>query len=124
MKIKSLIALCLILTVLLFVQAGAYIGELQEQDKLIEQQTELIALQEEYIHIDTITMSEDFTLIRSSEDYIYLTELTINRELWESATKQTDINGVTWYEIMQDGYIKVYAEGHIKPHEVHWYAAY
>ena len=33
MKTKSLILLCLILTTLLFVQANAYIGELQEQDE-------------------------------------------------------------------------------------------
>jgi predicted ATPase len=74
--------------------------------------------------VETITLNEDFTLIRTSDDYIYLSSLTINRDIWEGATKQTDINGVTWYEIMQDGYIKVYAEGHVPPHEVHWYAAY
>jgi hypothetical protein len=124
MKTKSLIALCIILFVSNFVVANGFMGELREQDALIEQQAELIALQEEYIHIDTITMSEDFTLIRSGDDYIYLTELTISRELWEAATKQIDINGITWYEIMQDGYIKVYAEGHIVPDQVHWYAAY
>jgi hypothetical protein len=115
MKTKSLIALCLILFVLLFVQEGAYIRELQEQDKIIAQ------LQQAP---DTITISEPYTLIRNSDDYIYLKELSINRELWESATKQTDINGVTWYEIMQDGYIKVYAEGHVPPHEIHWYSPY
>lgn len=115
MKIRSLIALCLILIVLLFVQANAYIGELQEQDKIIAE------LQQPQ---DTITISEPYTLIRNSDDYIYLKELSINRELWESATKHTDINGITWYEIMQDGYIKVYAEGHVMPDSIHWYAPY
>jgi hypothetical protein len=118
MKTRSLIALCLILFVLLFIQANAYIGELQDQDKIIEQ------LQAEPEQPDTITISEPYTLIRNSDDYIYLRELSINRELWESATKQTDINGVTWYEIMHDGYIKVYAEGHVMPDSIHWYAPY
>jgi hypothetical protein len=117
MKTRSLIALCLILFVLLFVQANAYLGELQEQDKIIaELQAQPTA--------GTITITEPYTLIRSSEDYIYLNTLTINRDIWESATKQTDINGVTCYEIMQDGYIKVYAEGHVMPDSIHWYAPY
>jgi hypothetical protein len=117
MKTKSLIALCLILTVLLFVQAGSYIGELQEQDKIIAQ------LQQAK-EPNVITISEPYTLIRTSDDYIYLSSLTINRDIWESATRQTDINGVTWYEIMQDGYIKVYAEGHVMPDSIHWYSPY
>jgi hypothetical protein len=115
---KSLMLLCLILTVLLFVQANAYMGDLREQDEIIAQ------LQAEPQEPGTITISEPYTLIRNSDDYIYLKELSINRELWESATKQTDINGITWYEIMQDGYIKVYAEGHVMPDSIHWYAPY
>jgi hypothetical protein len=114
---KSLILLCLILTVLLFVQANAYMGELQEQDKII-------AKLQQPREPDTITISEPYTLIRNSDDYIYLKELSINRELWESATKHTDINGITWYEIMQDGYIKVYTEGHVMPDSISLYAPY
>ena len=117
MKNKSLILLCFILTVLLFVQANAYNKDLQEQDKIIAQ---LQAEPQE----TRITIDEPMTLIRNIEDYIYLDKLEIDRDTLESATKHTDINGVTWYEIIDDGYIKVYAEGHIMPHEVHWYAPY
>ncbi|OQB99185.1 MAG: hypothetical protein BWX78_01824 [Firmicutes bacterium ADurb.Bin099] len=117
MKTKSLILLCIILFVSNFVIANGFMGEIREQDAIIEE------LQAEPTE-DTITMTEDFTLIRNSEDYIYLTELTINRELWKLATKHTDINGITWYEIMQDGYIKVYAEGHVMPDSIHWYSPY
>jgi hypothetical protein len=123
---KSLILLCLILFVSNFVVANSFKAEIREQDTLISKQEELIALQNEFIDLqpDTITITEPYTLIRNSDDYIYLSSLTINRDKWENADKQTDINGVTWYEIMQDGYIKVYAEGHIVPDQVHWYAAY
>jgi hypothetical protein len=124
MKTKSLILLCLIFFVSNFVVANSFKAELREQDALIIKQAELIDLQEEYIGIDTITISEPYTLIRNSDDYIYLSSLTINRDIWEGATKQTDINGVTWYEIMDDGYIKVYAEGHVMPDSIHWYSPY
>jgi hypothetical protein len=117
---KSLILLCLILTVLLFVQANAYNKELQEQDTIISQ-LQAQPPTEESIRI---TLNEPMTLIRSTEDYIYLNSLEIDRDTLESATKHTDINGITWYEIIDDGYIKVYAEGHIVPHEVHWYSPY
>jgi hypothetical protein len=99
-------------------------GWLIESENTIATLKTEISLMKENPPIETITLNEDFTLIRTSDDYIYLSSLTINRDIWESATKQTDINGVTWYEIMQDGYIKVYAEGHIPPHEVHWYSPY
>jgi hypothetical protein len=117
---KSLIILCLILTVLLFVQANAYMGELQEQDTIIAQLQAQPPIEES----SKITLNEPMTLIRSTEDYIYLNKLEIDRDTLESATKHTDINGVTWYEIIDDGYIKVYAEGHVMPDSIHWYAPY
>jgi hypothetical protein len=117
---KSLILLCLILTVLLFVQANAYMGELQEQDTIIAQLQAQPPIEES----SKITLNEPMTLIRSTEDYIYLNKLEIDRYTLESATKHTDINGVTWYEIIDDGYIKVYAEGHVMPDSIHWYSPY
>jgi Flp pilus assembly protein CpaB len=115
MKTKSLILLILILITLLFVQAGAFTADLQEQDAIIAQ------LQQQS---NRITITEPITLIRTVEDYTYLNSLEIDRDIWDNATKHTDINGVTWREIIQDGYIKVYAEGHIAPDQVHWYAPY
>jgi hypothetical protein len=111
----------LLIMFILFVIVTGWL--IESENTIATLKTEILSMKENP-PIETITLNEDFTLIRTSDDYIYLNSLTINRDIWESATKQTDINGVTWYEIMQDGYIKVYAEGHIKPHEVHWYAAY
>jgi hypothetical protein len=116
MKTKSLILLCLILIVLLFVQAAAFTADLQEQDKIIAQ---LKQPQQ-----DRITITEPITMIRTTEDYIYLKELEIDKDIWDSATKHTDINGITWREIIQDGYIKVYVEGHVLPDSIYWYAPY
>jgi hypothetical protein len=119
MKYKSIIAIMLVMLIPLLPTVAALIDTERQNDRLQIEIAQLQQLKEQYI-----TLTEDFTLIRSSEDYIYLSSLTINRDIWESATKQTDINGVTWYEIMQDGYIKVYAEGHVMPDSIHWYAPY
>jgi Flp pilus assembly protein CpaB len=115
MKTKSLILLILILITLLFVQAGAFTADLQEQDAIIAQ------LQQPQ---NRITITEPITLIRTVEDYTYLNSLEIDKDIWDNATRHTNINGVTWREIIEDGYIKVYAEGHIMPDQVHWYAPY
>jgi Flp pilus assembly protein CpaB len=115
MKTKSLILLILILIILLFVQAGAFTADLQEQDAIIAQ------LQQPQ---NRITITEPITLIRTVEDYTYLNSLEIDKDIWDNATRHTNINGVTWREIIEDGYIKVYAEGHIMPDQVHWYAPY
>lgn len=115
MKTKSLILLILILFVSNFVVANGFMGEIREQDAIIAQ------LQTPQNHI---TITEPITLIRTVEDYTYLNSLEIDRDIWDNATRHTDINGVTWREIIEDGYIKVYAEGHIMPDQVHWYAPY
>jgi Flp pilus assembly protein CpaB len=115
MKTKSLILLILILITLLFVQAGAFTADLQEQDTIIAQ------LQQPQ---QRITITEPITLIRTVEDYTYLNSLEIDKDIWDNATKHTDINGVTWREIIQDGYIKVYTEGHVMPDSISLYAPY
>jgi hypothetical protein len=111
----------LLIMFILFVIVTGWL--IESENTIATLKTEISSMKENP-PIETITLNEDFTLIRTSDDYIYLSSLTINRDIWEGATKQTDINGVTWYEIMQDGYIKVYAEGHVMPHEVHWYSPY
>jgi hypothetical protein len=121
MKTKSLILLCLILITLLFVQANAYMGDLREQDEIIAQ---LQAEPQEEPQQERITITEPYTLIRTVEDYTYLKDFEIDKDKWEHADIHTDINGVTWREIIDDGYIKVYAKDHIMPHDIHWYAPY
>jgi hypothetical protein len=114
-KINSWMILCMILFVMLFAQANAFTADLQEQDKIIAQ------LQQPQ---NRITITEPITLIRTVEDYTYLNSLEIDRDIWDNATKHTDINGVTWREIIQDGYIKVYTEGHVMPDSISLYAPY
>ena len=101
-------------------QAGTFIRELHKQDKIIDQ-LQVMPQQEPS---NRITLDGAYTLIRTTEDYIYLNSLEMDREQWEHATKHTDINGVTWYEIIEDGYIKVYAVGHVMPDSIHWYSPY
>jgi hypothetical protein len=115
MKTKSLILLCIILFISNFVVANGFLGELQEQDAIIAQ------LQTPQ---NRITITEPITLIRTVEDYTYLNSLEIDRDIWDNATKHTDINGVTWREIIQDGYIKVYTEGHVMQDSISLYAPY
>jgi hypothetical protein len=112
---KSLILLCIILFVSNFVVANGFMGELREQDAIIAQ------LQQPQ---NRITITEPITLIRTVEDYTYLNNLEIDKDIWDNATKHTDINGVTWREIIQDGYIKVYTEGHVMPDSISLYAPY
>jgi hypothetical protein len=118
-KLNQWQLLCLMLFIGLFVQANCYNADLQDQDKII---TQIQQTQQE--PSNRITLEGAYTLIRTTEDYIYLNSLEIDREQWEHATRHTDINGVTWYEIIEDGYIKVYAEGHVMPDSIHWYAPY
>ena len=119
MKTKLLIVLCIILTTLLFVQVVECNDELSKQKHIIE------TLQVQGVPQENrITLDGAYTLIRTTEDYIYLNSLEIDREQWESATKHTDINNITWYEIIEDGYIKCYAVGHVMPDSIHWYAPY
>jgi hypothetical protein len=112
---KSLILLCIILFVSNFVVANGFMGELREQDAIIAQ------IQQPQ---NRITITEPITLIRTVEDYTYLNSLEIDKDIWDNATKHTDINGVTWREIIQDGYIKVYTEGHVMPNSISLYAPY
>lgn len=120
-KLNQWQLLCLILSVGIFIVANGFIAASQGQDAQI---ASLQAQLQQPQQSNRISINEPMTLIRSTEDYIYLNKLEIDRDTLEHATKHTDINGITWYEIIDDGYIKVYAEGHIMPDSIHWYSPY
>jgi 5-bromo-4-chloroindolyl phosphate hydrolysis protein len=73
--------------------------------------------------IETV-IYKPYTRIFSTDKYNYLENLVILTEKYEKADKLTDINGVKWFETVEDGMVTVYAEGHIMPDQIHWYAPY
>ena len=106
---KSLILLCLILVVLLFVQAGAGIRELQEQDKIIAE------LQAEPKEIE-----QPYTMITNLCSSMYINSVTIPKD----AIKWTDVNGVSGFDVTVGTTHYRYVEGHIEPLQLNLYAPY
>jgi len=106
---KSLILLCLILVVLLFVQAGAGIRELQEQDKIIAE------LQAEPKEIE-----QPYTMITNLCSSMYINSVTIPKD----AIKWTDVNGVSGFDVTVGTTHYRYVEGHIDPMQLNLYAPY
>ena len=106
---KSLILLCLILVVLLFVQAGAGIRELQEQDKIIAE------LQAEPKEIE-----QPYTMITNLCSSMYINSVTIPKD----AIKWTDVNGVSGFDVTVGTTHYRYVEGHIDPLQLNLYAPY
>lgn len=106
---KSLILLCLILVVLLFVQAGAGIRELQEQDKIIAE------LQAEPKEIE-----QPYTMITNLCSSMYINSVTIPKD----AIKWTDVNGVSGFDVTVGTTHYRYVEGHIEPLQINLYAPY
>ena len=106
---KSLILLCLILVVLLFVQAGAGIRELQEQDKIIAE------LQAEPKEIE-----QPYTMITNLCSSMYINSVIIPKD----AIKWTDVNGVSGFDVTVGTTHYRYVEGHIEPLQLNLYAPY
>jgi len=108
MKTKSLILLCLILTVLLFVQANAYNKDLREQDEIIAQ------LQQPQ------PINEPYTMITNLCSSMYINSVTIPTD----ALRWTDVNGVSGFDITVGTTHYRYVEGHIEPMQINLYAPY
>jgi len=108
MKTKSLILLCLILTVLLFVQANAYNKDLREQDEIIAQ------LQQPQ------PINEPYTMITNLCSSMYINSVTIPTD----ALHWTDVNGVSGFDITVGTTHYRYVEGHIEPLQLNLYAPY
>ena len=106
---KSLILLCLILTTLLFVQANAYIGELQEQDKIIAQ-----------LQAEPQTTEAHYTMITNLCSSMYINSVTIPSD----ALHWTDTNGVSGFDITVGTTHYRYVEGHVEPMQINLYAPY
>jgi biopolymer transport protein ExbD len=118
--IVSMSGIILILFLIFVCVTGWLIESEKVNNRLVKQIEQL----KEEKPVERITLTESITLIRNSDDYIYLNKLEINKDKLEQADKHTDINGIMWWEVMEDGYIKVYVEGHVMPDSIHWYAPY
>lgn len=113
---KSLILLCLILTVLLFVQASAYIKDLQEQDRKIE------FLQTQIETMTKIpTLEEKYTMITDLSTVMYVDSVTVDME---DAVYWTDTNGVSGFDVVVGTTHYRYVEGHIMGSQLYLYAPY
>jgi len=109
MKTKSLILLCLILTVLLFVQANAYMGDLREQDEIIAQ-----------LQAEPQPINEPYTMITNLCSSMYINSVTIPKD----ALRWTDVNGVSGFDVTVGTTHYRYVEGHIDPMQINLYAPY
>ena len=106
---KSLMLLCLILTTLLFVQANAYMGELQEQDEIIAQ-----------LQAEPQAIEAPYTMITNLCSSMYINSVTIPTD----ALKWTDVNGVSGFDITVGTTHYRYVEGHIMGSQLYLYAPY
>ena len=106
---KSLAILCLILATLLFVQANAYIGELQEQDKIIAQ-----------LQAEPQPIEANYTMITNLCSSMYINSVTIPTD----ALRWTDVNGVSGFDVTGGTTQYRYVEGHIEPLQLNLYAPY
>jgi hypothetical protein len=107
MKTKSLTLLCLILIVLLFVQAGAFIADLQEQDKIIAQ-------------LQAPLTEGKYTMITNLSSAMYVNSVTVPSD----ALRWTDVNGVSGFDVTVGTTHYRYVEGHIEPLQLSLYAPY
>jgi hypothetical protein len=110
MKTKSLIALCLILIVLLFVQAGAFIADLQDQDKIIAQ---LQQPQQQEL--------KQYTMITNLSSAMYVNSVIVDTD---NAIYWTDTNGVSGFDVTVGTTHYRYVEGHIEALQLSLYAPY
>jgi sugar lactone lactonase YvrE len=110
MKTKSLILLCLILIVLLFVQAGAFTADLQDQDKIIAQ---LQQPQQQEL--------KQYTMITNLSSAIYVNKVTVDTD---NAIYWTDTNGVSGFDVTVGTTHYRYVEGHIEALQLNLYAPY
>jgi hypothetical protein len=105
---KSLILLCLILIVMLFVQAGAFTADLQEQDKIIAQ-------------LQTPQPTEGkYTMITNLSSAMYINSVIVPPD----ALRWTDTNGVSGFDVTVGTTHYRYVEGHIEPLQLNLYAPY
>lgn len=113
---KSLIILCLILTVLLFVQAGAFIRDMQEQDKTIEfLQSQIETMTE------TPVLEAPYTMITDLSTVMYVDRVLVDTS---EAIYWTDTNGVSGFDVVVGTSHYRYVEGHIMGSQLYLYAPY
>ena len=106
---KSLILLGLILTTLLFLQAGAYMGDLREQYEIIAQ-----------LQAEPQPINEPYTMITNLCSSMYINSVTIPKD----ALRWTDVNGVSGFDVTVGTTHYRYVEGHIDPMQINLYAPY
>jgi hypothetical protein len=106
---KSLILLCLILIVMLFVQAGAFTADLQEQDKIIAQ-----------LQAEPQATEGKYTMITNLSSAMYINSVIVPPD----ALRWTDTNGVSGFDVTVGTTHYRYVEGHIEPLQLNLYAPY
>jgi hypothetical protein len=106
---KSLVLLCLILIVMLFVQAGAFIADLQEQDKIIAQ-----------LQAQPQATEGKYTMITNLSSAMYINSVIVPPD----ALRWTDTNGVSGFDVTIGTTHYRYVEGHIEPLQLNLYAPY
>jgi hypothetical protein len=106
---KSLTILCLILTVLLFVQANSYNKDLQEQNTIITQ-----------LQAEPQPTEAPYTMITNLSSSMYINSVIIPSD----ALRWTDTNGVSGFDVTVGTTHYRYVEGHVEPMQINLYAPY
>lgn len=66
-----------------------------------------------------ITIEEPYTMITNLKSHLYMKSITVDMSkahLW------TDINGVSGFDIYDNGCVIRYIKEHVMPDQMHWYA--
>jgi len=98
------------------VQAGAFIRDMQEQDRKIE------FLQTQIETMTKIpTLEEKYTMITDLSTVMYVDSVTVDTE---NTIYWTDVNGVSGFDITEGTTHYRYVEGHIMGSQLYLYAPY
>jgi predicted nucleic acid-binding Zn ribbon protein len=108
-QINLWMILCLILFVLLFVEASSFITDLQDQDKIIAQ-----------LQAEPQATVGKYTMITNLSSAMYINSVIIPKD----ALRWTDVNGVSGFDVTIGTTHYRYVEGHIEPLQLNLYAPY
>ena len=115
-KINEWLVCCLILVVLLFVQANTLMTDLRARDKTIEHlQTQIETMTE------TPTLEAQYTMITDLSTVMYVDSVTMDMK---DAVYWTDTNRVSGFDVVRGTTHYRYVEGHIMGSQLYLYAPY
>lgn len=109
----------------LFIILIAVLGFKYQECYTLKHQLAEVKLQEAPLPAEpvntVITINEPYTMITNLESHLYMESITVDMS---KAHSWTDINGVSGFDIYDNGCMIRYVKGHVMPDQMHWYAPY